>query len=551
MAGARMPWAVLGAALLACGPAKHPADAGAPDPRLLWPFDPPPDSELRASPRKAFATWFIFRYTYDNGPIDNDAYANWLNPAGACDADPFIKDKNDSGHTCDEIGGLFRERPLPRPPRPDADWKSKDLDLEVQRARTLGLDGFLYDITTPVEDYYFGQFKLMLDAVERVPDAGFSLMMMPEWSNEGFWAQRGPDGGFPNKAALKPLLLSYANRPGLFRLGNRLPFSAWVAFGIESDAVAAAWWRAFLDDLKKPPSSLDLQFVPSYVDWSKHAPAFTGVGEGIMDWAADTKSIDLKQWVIDGHKLAPIWVAPIRMQDVRPKALTYWESSNSQKLRDSWMAAIDGKADWVQLICWNDYTEAINFQPSTGVQWAVYDLSKYYLTWFKTGVQPTIVRDALYYFHRIHSISVQPDLTKQAMAFRKWNDEPEHDEIELVAFMTAPGTLEISLGDASHLFTISAEQLARDRGIVTVRTPLQPGTPRFRLWRGGKAIVDFSSAFRIRDNIVYQDPLYRSGGSLRAALSGQLDCKAICERGDTEACVACPSEPVWKVANPP
>ena len=55
--------------------------------------------------------------------------------------------------------------------------------------------------------------------------------------------------------------------------------------------------------------------------------------------------------------------------------------------------AIDGGADWVQLITWNDYGEHTEIAPSTGTQHAFYDLTAYYTAWFKTGAAPRIVRD--------------------------------------------------------------------------------------------------------------------------------------------------------------
>lgn len=42
----------------------------------------------------------------------------------------------------------------------------------------------------------------------------------------------------------------------------------------------------------------------------------------------------------------------------------YDEANNSENLRLTWQQAIDGGADWGQLVTWNDYAEGTQFAPS-------------------------------------------------------------------------------------------------------------------------------------------------------------------------------------------
>ncbi len=56
----------------------------------------------------------------------------------------------------------------------------------------------------------------------------------------------------------------------------------------------------------------------------------------------------------------------------------------------------------VQIITWNDQHEHHAIRPSTGKQWNAYDLSAYYIQWYKTGVRPAVKREVCYKHNKIH-----------------------------------------------------------------------------------------------------------------------------------------------------
>jgi hypothetical protein len=64
------------------------------------------------------------------------------------------------------------------------------------------------------------------------------------------------------------------------------------------------------------------------------------------------------------------------------------------------------------------------------------------------------------------------------------------NEIELLAFLTAPGRLEITIG--GHTFSESATG-----GMTSFRIPTQPGTPTFSLVREGNTAISFSAGPQI------------------------------------------------------
>src|SRR5438128_1389414 len=78
-----------------------------------------------------FAHYFPpYPISIDNRPTDQDYYATkYLDPAGAGGADVAF-------------GGTLRDRPLPRDPRPESDWRLRDLEDEVRQATSVGIDEF-------------------------------------------------------------------------------------------------------------------------------------------------------------------------------------------------------------------------------------------------------------------------------------------------------------------------------------------------------------------------------------------------------------------------
>ncbi len=63
-------------------------------------------------------------------------------------------------------------------------------------------------------------------------------------------------------------------------------------------------------------------------------------------------------------------------------------------------------------------------------------------------------------------------------------------------------------------------------------------------------VISLSSRFgAVRIKVTYQDFLYRSGNSLRAARSAaQGTCTSFCEAGDAARCLNCPGDPMWLLA---
>jgi hypothetical protein len=455
-----------------------------------WPFDRPSIASLRASKRKVFAHYFsAFPLSIDNKPATSDYYAvNYLRPEG-------------EGGKFAYCGGYLKERPLPVEPAP-ADYQDRNFDLEVARAVALGLDGFTYDILSNTGTHW-DRLKRILDAAKRV-DPGFRIVLMPDMTS----TFKGTDA--EAQTAFVAAMKEVAGHPATYHLDDgRLVISPFA-----TDARTATWWASSLAALKS--AGIDVAFVPLYVPpWEAATKtlAETVPLHGTSTWGPRTVAgaAAMASAAKKAHDLGLLWMSPVAPQDSRPKDLVFTEASNSRAYRALWDSAIGGGADWVQLVTWNDYSEDSEISPSSQIHGAFYDLTAYYTTWFKTGAQPTIARDALYWFHRTQSMSAKPDLTKQKNAYVAVNGATPVDEIELVGFLTAPATLEITIAGHTQKKDVAA-------GIQSFVVPLEEGTPTFRLVRAGTAVVSATSASPISNTIVYQDPLYHAGGSLTCSI---------------------------------
>lgn len=481
-------------------------DAGATDAGITcWPFDPPSTQTLRASAKKVFAHYFSpYPISLDNADPANDYYArNYLNPAGEGGAHAYC-------------GGLLRERPLPQTPwSSGVDWQEKNMEIEVHRAIAIGLDGFTYDVLG-VADGNAHRVRLdkLLDAAYAV-DPAFVILLVPDMTVGAFGGGGGTDA--QALAGLRTLLTAEAAKPSVMRLSDgRIVLSP---FGAEKRS--AAFWNDAMAQLEADGHPVALVPMP-IGSWASNASHFDGVTlYGASSWGTRTVSgaASLETAPQLPHSKGLVWMGPIGPQDSRPKSLVFTESNNSAAFRAQWDATLAGGADWVQLITWNDYSEDSEISPSSQTRTAFYDLSAYYIAWFKLGAQPPITRDALYAFYRAHSMDpavAPPDLTQQDGGVMKPFNGPttSTDEIELVGLLTAPGTLEISIGGQTHSQAVSA-------GIQRFTIPLEEGTPTFRLVRGGGTVITLVGHTPIDNGITYQDPLYHADAQPTCVPYGQ------------------------------
>ena len=140
-----------------------------------------------------------------------------------------------------------------------------------------------------------------------------------------------------------------------------------------------------------------------YLDISRATPEYMALTDALSGWTGNSLGSVAamgrlgKATVAEGRS----WMAPIFPQDCRPKDGWYAEAAGSMLYRAGWTSTIENEAAIASFVTWNDYSESSEIRPSTGIQYGFYDLTAYYLAWYKTGTPPPITRDVLYYFHRV------------------------------------------------------------------------------------------------------------------------------------------------------
>ncbi len=352
------------------------------------------------------------------------------------------------------FGGEVRDRPLfkrapratitsPTDPNKKLDYRVQDKITECRQAMTSGHDGFLvdlldvpvnaaqYDLTVKSKESSNGasdgaplrwrQAVELSDAVAEVQRADgpvFHLMCMPDASTN---ATKSPAGLLCD--AIKWL---EDRNPGVWLRRNGAlilaPYQPEVApAGAETGV--ATYWADVISGLKARGFS-SVFFMPCYSRlWTAtpQHPTLASQTQALGRWgdrSPDTTNGETDQnrrmyYTIRNDYPGNLYLGNASKSDERPNQRNYFESDHGRQIRESWQNNIgDGatdaggkllhvKADYVQVITWNDYAEGAHIAPSDNQGWCGLDLSMYELIKYKTGAYPAIVRDALYLSHRL------------------------------------------------------------------------------------------------------------------------------------------------------
>jgi hypothetical protein len=423
---------------------------------------------LFKSSKKVFAHYFYpFPVSIDNKSPTTDYYNV-----------QYLSKNGESGKWLSQ-GGFLRQRPLGVNPSSDPHWQQLNMQHEVTTAIARGITGFAFDVLSLDEATDpNSHLQLMLKAAQAV-DSRFKIMVMPDITVFGSDAD-----------AVVKVIASVAGSPGAYRLGDgRL-----VASAFDASLNSPAWWASVLSRLKA--QGINVAFVPTFLNWNTYADLYAPVSYGFGDWGTATP--DGGSSLLDEPSIAhgafnKIFMTPVDPQQFRPKDFQYWEAGNSAAFRNAWSSSIKGDTDWVQLVTWNDLSESGEIAPYTDatlqrtIGTGYYDLNGYYATWFLTGKEPAITHDVLYYFYRREPTTA--NVAAQGQKDHVTASTAEND-IELLAFLTAPGELKITIGGKTYTQNAAA-------GMVSFKVPSQPGVPLFTLSRNGTDVFSFEGGVQI------------------------------------------------------
>ncbi len=408
----------------------------------------PSPSSQGADSKLVFAHYFPpYPISIDNAAADHDYYtAEYLPPGGISGANAAF-------------GGLLRDRPVPRPVSDSPNWRSLDLETEVRQAIAAGIDGFSVDLLTASDDstLWHADVPTLLMRAAYTVDPKFKIMLMPDMSGTiGTW----------NAPRLAAQLASWASEPAAYRLADgRLVVSPYMA-----ENQSAAWWSDLIQ-VMSGTHGISVALAPVFTVYDKYAADFAPISYAMSIWGGRNPAFNPTtgfplEAIADARRRGVRWMQPVSVQDYRPRDGVFDEAGNTENLRNTWMIAISGGADWVQLVTWNDHSEGTSFAPSTHHGTALLDISSYYLRWFKSGQPPVIDRDALYLTHRRQLVATPPTHPQTTRMTLRPGSTPARDNAEALVFLTAPGTVTVRAGGR-----IARCALPTGVGVCTVPLP--------------------------------------------------------------------------------
>jgi hypothetical protein len=448
---------------------------------------------LLNSLKKVFAHYmYSFPVSVNNATPAQDYYDNqYLSRTG--ESNKWIKQ-----------GGFLRQRPLGVTPVSDPNWKQLNMEGEVRRAIARGITGFTFDVMSATQATDPKSAMHLMLAAARAVDGRFKIVVMPDITALG-----------SNTDAVVQIIASVASDPAAYHLSDgRLVVSAF-----DASLNSAAWWQAVINRLTA--QGIHVAFVPTFLGWNLSADPFAAFSYGFSDWGTATPSgaIALQgdpEIVHSAYK--KIFMMPVDPQQYRPKDFLFWEASNSGAFRAAWNGSIQGDADWVQLVTWNDFSESSAVAPTTdatlqrSIGTGYYDLNGYYASWFLTGEQPKITHDVLYYFYRREPTTAAASGQTKKATIGKGTAE---NNIELLAFLTSPGVLKITIGGKTYTQNAAA-------GLTSFKIATQPGTPVFALSRSGADVFSFPGGVQIYGAgglpSTLQDLTYWSGSAAKSGM---------------------------------
>jgi hypothetical protein len=438
--------------------------------------------------RKVFAHYMpCFPISIDNKDASQDYYST-----------EYLTTHGENGKHA-AYGGYLRDRPLPRPVSDRPDWQLADVESEIGQAKSVGIDGFAVDVL---------QSRAASNVVDRVLQAAsavgdFDILVTADVT--------GPLGTM-SADAFAADIAHYLSAPGAFHLSDgRAVLGAFAA-----ERKPAAWWMNVLDMVRAEIGG-PVAFVPTFLNVGDSPESFASFSYGFSMWGGrspnavadhDTGRGSATDVIGRTHRLGKLWMQPVSFQDARPRSATFEESDNGATNRLSWQLANQQRAEWVQLITWNDYAESTAMAPSVAHGWRILDMNAYDIAWFKTGAPPAVVRDALFVSYRNQPVSATPTFPETSLTHVVAASVRPRDMVEVVAFATAPSKVTLRAGSQADSCDVSA-------GRTVCTFPLSLGSFSATMTRDSAAVATAQSNADVTDAPYVQDLQYRVVGGLR------------------------------------
>jgi glucan endo-1,3-alpha-glucosidase len=433
---------------------------------------------------------------------------------------------------------------------PTQELKIASYEREIREAQAIGIDGFALNAGGWLhQTYYIRYAAQMFEAAVRL-HSGFKLMFSADMCCGNDIADvEDLMRRFAGNPRYAPVYFKYR---GAFVLttfaGDKLGVAAWQQIRADLATGANPSMQAepsVLSEVAGPPSNAPIRIflVPAFF-WGGELPSRLSIQQRFVEWR--TTLDGFFYWGIAGvpgsggaldqlpssrsyarvlHDAGKLYMAPICLQFWGANANRYYEYGGAAGMRALWMDAINvTHPEWVEIITWNDFIEGTyvspiddpnkypgaNFLDSTGVpigtpgyfhsHKGAAALLSFFIRWYKTGVEPAITHDTVYYFYRTQLKDADAGSPPVAHKFG-----PVADSVYITANLTAPAELRVTAGGQTRTLHLQA-------GSTDVQTPILTGDPpSFLLIRNGRTIGSGEASDVIKTVVNYNDYYYSTG----------------------------------------
>jgi hypothetical protein len=405
-------------------------------------------------------------------------------------------------------------------------------DLEIRRAMRIGMDGFTFDAWAGGA----GAIKL-LDLMFKLCEEknySFELTITPDCTCfDDKLEDLKPYTGNGWVKSVKWLLDKHGKSPKLARRDGKplvLGYGAqwaWVAYLWEvagkklgANATKAAleaevnrlrtceegWklmWPAYqkMEQEIGQPVYWEMDLTPGLFF---HGVPFTGdrnkaILEATRVVAQDFPAIGQFLWDGPVPEMAKVvvdagreWCHPMKLQY---ENYGYFQAASPglDWVRSDWQNARDIPSTLIQHITWNDYHECTNLSPGYNTRYAYYDLTGYFIRWWKTGKEPAPDHDRIYVFsHKYaHDTKMFPFKAKTRA----------DNEIEVLTILPQPARLRMPRRTTKD----GQAEWDAPAGMSFNRFALTAGPVAVELLRGGKVEIRLDCPEPVGDRPFRQD----------------------------------------------
>lgn len=399
----------------------------------------------------------VFAHYFPPYPISLDN----VNGTGDYYATQYLLPSGENGKFA-SVGGLLRDRPLPRSPL-SGDFQYTDMKTEVSQAKQAGINGFAVDILSfNTADRNWQLTVKLLRAAEA--DGQFKVMLQPDMTALGS----------VSTSSFAAAIASLAGYGSTYRDSN----GAVVISPFYTEAKTPSWYADMLKVLKSN-YNVNAVMLPLFLDASNMS-SYASISIGFGNWGIrdPQAAATWTNWAAKAHSLGKLWMEPVAVQDVRPNQKLYTEAVNTDTLTATWNRAISQKADLALMTTWNDYSESTSFAPSADHGWAFLDLNEYFVNRFQRG-STSVGTEKLMIVHRIQHTSTP--VTYSGTMSRTGLTGPSN-KVQIVTLLKQDATVTVTIAGSTYSYTAQA-------GLFTKSYDLQPGYFTATASRSGATVL--------------------------------------------------------------